>query len=242
MTTQHAQYGAGSPAFPVAVKTIYRNLAATTASEGGNVQTKSSNGALGAGHNGVTPNEGDVVALLDGAASIRNGFYTVTSLGDGSNAFILTRLSGFEAGTRFDGGSFPFLVEASAGYEVWALIAGTPAILGTSTVGGRAVGMGRLGLSRGIDQSGTPGAVTATGYGHGLCAINTGAASVTVTHADVRAGDSVQAVVAQAAADATCLRVERVAVTDGSFTIYGTASATAPTVVSWRLARDPANI
>lgn len=240
--TQRAQYGAGSPAFPATVQTVYRNLASTTGSSGGNVQTKSSNGALGAGHNGVTPDEGDIVAVLDGAASARGGFYTVTSLGDGSNPFVLTRLAGFEVGARFDAGSFPFLVEASAGYEAWALIAPTPSVVGTSTLSGRPIAMGRLSLSRGVDQSGSPGAATATGYGHGLCAINTGASSVTITHANVRAGDHVEAHVAQAAADGTCLRVERVVVTDGSFTIYGTAAATAPTVVAWKLARDPANI
>ena len=67
----------------------------------------------------------------------------------------------------------------------------------------------------------------------GKSAIATGAASVTITNSLVTAGSKIVAVVAQAAADTTLLRVERVVTAAGSFTIYGTAAATAATLVDW---------
>ena len=82
----------------------------------------------------------------------------------------------------------------------------------------------------------TTGAVTvATNIQQGRVAAAAGAASVTVTHAAVTAESKVFAVVAQAAADGTLLRVERVLCSAGSFTIYGTAAATATTTIDWVL-------
>ena len=51
----------------------------------------------------------------------------------------------------------------------------------------------------------------------------------------VNANTYVTAVVSQAAADGTLLRVERVVPAAGSFTIYGTAGATAATTVDWSI-------
>ena len=56
-----------------------------------------------------------------------------------------------------------------------------------------------------------------------------------VTNNLVTANSKVWAVVAQASADGTLLRVERVLTADGSFTIYGTANATAVTLIDWAL-------
>jgi len=78
----------------------------------------------------------------------------------------------------------------------------------------------------------TTGAATANAY-HGIAAIAAGASSVVITNPFVNAGSCVLAVVAQAAADGTLLRVERVVPAAGSFTIFGTANATATTLISW---------
>lgn len=78
----------------------------------------------------------------------------------------------------------------------------------------------------------TPGNVTANTY-QGMCAIATGAASVVITCDKVVEQSVIMAVVSQATADGTLLRVERVVPANGSFTIYGTAAATAPTLVKW---------
>jgi hypothetical protein len=60
-----------------------------------------------------------------------------------------------------------------------------------------------------------------------------GASSVVITNNLVDATTKIFAVVEQAAADGTLLRVERVMPAAGSFTIYGTANATAITNISW---------
>lgn len=69
----------------------------------------------------------------------------------------------------------------------------------------------------------------------GSVAIAAGSSSVVVTNNLVDANTKVFAVVAQASADGTLLRVERVVAAAGSFTIYGTANATATTVIDWAI-------
>lgn len=79
----------------------------------------------------------------------------------------------------------------------------------------------------------TTGAVTANVM-QGTCAVAAASgASITITNNKVDANSIVYAVVAQAAADGTWLRVERVVPAAGSFTIYGTAAATATTLIDW---------
>ena len=67
----------------------------------------------------------------------------------------------------------------------------------------------------------------------GTCAIAAGAASVVITNPLVSATSKVFAVVSQATADVSLLRVERVVPAAGSFTIHGTAAATATTLIDW---------
>lgn len=69
----------------------------------------------------------------------------------------------------------------------------------------------------------------------GTAAIPIGASSVVVTNSLVDANSHVTAKVAQAAADGTLLRVERVLCAAGSFTIFGTANATAITLIDWEI-------
>ena len=78
----------------------------------------------------------------------------------------------------------------------------------------------------------TTGAQTTDAYA-GTAAIAAGASSVVITNANIDASSKVYAVVAQAAADGTLLRVERVVPAAGSVTIYGTANATATTLIDW---------
>lgn len=74
----------------------------------------------------------------------------------------------------------------------------------------------------------------------GTAAIPAGSASVVITNSNVDKNTKVMAVVAQAVADTTLLRVERVVCASGAspglpgtITIYGTANATATTFVDW---------
>jgi len=67
----------------------------------------------------------------------------------------------------------------------------------------------------------------------GMVAIAAGSSSVVVTNNLVDVNSIVVAYVSQATADGTLLRVERVLPAAGSFTIYGTANATATTLIAW---------
>lgn len=78
----------------------------------------------------------------------------------------------------------------------------------------------------------TTGATSTSAYS-GTVSVPIGAASVVVTNSNVDASSKVCAFVAQATADGTFLRVERVVAAVGSFTIFGTANATAATLVDW---------
>ena len=69
----------------------------------------------------------------------------------------------------------------------------------------------------------------------GAAAVPAGSSSVVVTNPNINASSKVLAYVAQAAADGTALRVERVVPANGSVTIYLTANATATTVVEWAI-------
>lgn len=80
----------------------------------------------------------------------------------------------------------------------------------------------------------TTGAVTTTATS-GRVAIAAGASSVVVTNPNVDANSKVFAVINQAAADGTLLRVERIVPAAGQFTIFGTANATATTSIDWIL-------
>jgi hypothetical protein len=73
----------------------------------------------------------------------------------------------------------------------------------------------------------------------GMASIAAGSSSVVITNSLVNANSVVFAVVSQAAADGTLLRVERVVCAAGSFTIYGTANATATTVITWAIVSAP---
>lgn len=80
----------------------------------------------------------------------------------------------------------------------------------------------------------TTGAVTQNSL-TGIAAIAAGASSVVITNNLIDANTIVFAAVRQAAADTTLLRVERVVPAAGSFTIFGTANATATTLIEWAL-------
>lgn len=76
----------------------------------------------------------------------------------------------------------------------------------------------------------------------GFATIGTGTSSVIITNPNVDITSTCNARVAQTAADSTLLRVERCVPAAGFFTIFGTANATAPTVVSWDISNgNPPN-
>lgn len=80
----------------------------------------------------------------------------------------------------------------------------------------------------------TTGALT-TSLPAGRVAIAAGSSSVVVTNPNVDVNSKIWACINQATADGTLLRVERIVPGAGLFTIYGTANATATTVIDWAI-------
>lgn len=119
-------------------------------------------------------------------------------------------------------------VSLNAGYAGY--LAGTVRQLRTSTE----AALIAQGLASASSAAITTGAVTTTEK-EGRVSIAAGASSLVVTNPGITAESKVWACVAQAAADGTLLRVERVLCAAGSFTIYGTANATAATIIDWAI-------
>ena len=92
------------------------NLSATysngTAGVGATL-TASSNGALSL--DGSTPSVADRILVKNQTSASENGIYTVTTVGDGSTAFVLTRATPEDQPSELSGGAFVFVEEGSIG-------------------------------------------------------------------------------------------------------------------------------
>lgn len=84
---------------------------AGTYATGGQTLTANSNGAIQV--DGVTLSSGDRLLLKDQATSSQNGIYTVTTVGDGSNAFVITRALDFNTSAEVGAGAFMFVESGS---------------------------------------------------------------------------------------------------------------------------------
>ena len=74
--------------------------------------TASSNGALSI--DGVSPTTNDRILVKDQSTAAQNGIYVVTTVGDGSNPFVLTRATPEAQPSELTGGSFVFVEEGTA--------------------------------------------------------------------------------------------------------------------------------
>ena len=90
------------------------NLSATysngTAGVGATL-TASSNGALSL--DGSTPSVADRILVKNQTSASENGIYTVTTVGDGSTAFVLTRATPEDQPSELSGGAFVFVEEGT---------------------------------------------------------------------------------------------------------------------------------
>ena len=82
-------------------------LPAVTYNNGAGTLTADANGALSVDSVAVAAN--DRILVKDQANKVQNGIYTVTTLGDGSTAFVLTRAEDANANTEVTGGVFVFV-------------------------------------------------------------------------------------------------------------------------------------
>ena len=109
------QVAQGLDAKPSARAATTANLSASysngTAGVGATL-TASSNGALSL--DGVSPVVNDRILVKDQTAAAQNGIYVVTTVGDGSNPFVLTRATPEDQPSELSGGSFIFVEEGTA--------------------------------------------------------------------------------------------------------------------------------
>jgi hypothetical protein len=87
------------------------NIAGTYDNGAGTI-TAGSNGALSI--DGQTPSASDRVLLKDQSDATENGIYVVTTVGDGSSAYVLTRGPDADTAAELTGGTFFFVEEGSA--------------------------------------------------------------------------------------------------------------------------------
>ena len=80
---------------------------AGTYSNGGQTLTANSNGAISV--DGQSLNLGDRLLLKDQTTGTQNGIYTVTTIGDGSNPFVVTRAADFNQSAEIGAGSFAYV-------------------------------------------------------------------------------------------------------------------------------------
>tara|TARA_R110000868_G_scaffold10766_1_gene52206 strand:+ start:1137 stop:1547 length:411 start_codon:yes stop_codon:yes gene_type:complete len=121
------------------------------------------------------------------------------------------------------------LTRAYGGYAAGQTVQ-VPTSLETAIV---AAGSGTV-ASTAASAAVTTGALS-TNLPAGRVSIAAASSSVVVTNPLVDVNTKIYAVINQAAADGTLLRVERIVPAAGSFTIFGTANATATVSIDWAI-------
>jgi hypothetical protein len=94
-----------------AVKVASVGALAGTYATGGQTLTANSNGAISV--DGVTLSAADRVLIKDQSSGSQNGVYTVTTVGDGSNPFVLTRALDFNTSAEIGAGAFMFVEQGT---------------------------------------------------------------------------------------------------------------------------------
>ena len=91
------------------------NLSATYNNVGGTLTNSGSNAALQL--DGITVSSADRVLVKDQSTAAENGIYVVTTVGDGSTAWVLTRAEDANASAEMTGGVFTFVEQGTIGAE-----------------------------------------------------------------------------------------------------------------------------
>jgi hypothetical protein len=127
---------------------------AGTYNNGAGTITAGSNGALSI--DGQTPSASDRVLLKDQSDATENGIYVVTTVGDGSSAYVLTRGPDADTAAELTGGTFFFVEEGTAnadnGYV--ATHNGTPTLGTTNITFSQFSGAGQISAGDALTKSG----------------------------------------------------------------------------------------
>ena len=129
------------------------NLSATY-DNGAGTLTAGSNGAISI--DGVTLTSGDRVLVKDQSTATENGIYTVTTVGDGSTAYVLTRAPDADTASELTGGTFFFAEQGSTnadnGYV--ATHNGVPTFGSTSITFSQFSGAGQISAGDALTKTG----------------------------------------------------------------------------------------
>ena len=129
------------------------NLSATY-NNGNGTLTANANGALSI--DGVTPSADDRVLVKDQTTQTQNGIYKVTTVGDGSTAFVLTRAPDADTASELTGGTFFFVEQGTSnadnGYV--ATHNGTPTFGTTNITFSQFSGAGQISAGDGLTKTG----------------------------------------------------------------------------------------
>ena len=127
---------------------------AGTYNNGAGTITAGSNGAISI--DGVTPSASDRVLLKDQTDPVENGIYTVTTVGDGSTAYVLTRAPDADTAAELTGGTF-FFVEAGSTNADNGYVAthnGTPTFGTTNITFSQFSGAGQISAGNALTKTG----------------------------------------------------------------------------------------
>ena len=129
------------------------NLSATY-DNGAGTLTAGSNGAISI--DGVTLSQGDRLLVKDQSTDTQNGIYTVTTVGDGSTAYVLSRAPDADTASELTGGTFFFVEQGSTnadnGYV--ATHNGVPTFGSTSITFSQFSGAGQISAGDALTKTG----------------------------------------------------------------------------------------
>jgi len=125
-----------------------------TYDNGAGTITAGSNGALSI--DGQTPSQNDRVLLKDQTSAVQNGLYIVTTVGDGSTAYVLTRTPDADAANEITGGSFVFVEEGTANADNGYVFThnGTPTLGTTNITVAQFSGAGQISAGDALTKTG----------------------------------------------------------------------------------------
>ena len=129
------------------------NIAGTYNNGAGTI-TAGSNGALSI--DGATPTANDRILLKDQSTATQNGLYTVTTVGSGSAAYVLTRTPDADAAAEITGGAFVFVEAGTANADNGYVFThnGTPTLGTTNITVEQFSGAGQISAGDGLTKSG----------------------------------------------------------------------------------------
>src|SRR6056300_659510 len=127
---------------------------AGTYNNGAGTITAGSNGAFSI--DGQTPSINDRVLLKDQTDPVENGLYRVTTVGDGSSAYVLTRTPDGDEAIEITGGAFVFVEEGSANADNGYVFThnGTPTLGTTDITVAQFSGAGQISAGDALTKTG----------------------------------------------------------------------------------------